>query len=192
MSRLGMHRHFMISFSLAVLLIIPRESYSEARDAPYETLRGEVARMACQIPPEDRYGLAVLAPVADWEELQDCIGRPLTEAVIQVLLEFQFTLIERGLFSGEGISRVPRMTPCEVSKNAERIGARSILTGSVNIDHENIHLTYRMTRIETMEIMGALSCSLSKKEFTDCFLKYDLSPPRLGIYSLLPEPRRIP
>ena len=186
-----MHKHLLNPFCLAILLIIPTGIHSEARDVPYEGLRNEVARMACQIPPEDRYAVAVLAPVVDRDELQDCIGRPLAEAVIQVLHEFQFTLIERGLFFGEGINQDLRMKP-SAAKIAERIGAKSIFTGTVNIDHENIRVTYRMTRVETMEIIGVLSCSLSKKEFTDCFLKYDLRPPTRGIYTDIPEPRRMP
>ena len=192
MFRFDAYKHLMHSICLASLLIIPMEIHSEARDGPYEDLRNEVARMACQIPPEDRYAVVVMDPVVDREDLQDCIGRPLAEAVIHVLHEFQFILIEGGLFFGEGINRDIRMKPSAVSKIAERIGARSIVTGSVNIDHENIRVSYWMTRIETMEIIGVLSCSLSKKEFTDCFLKYDLSPPTVGTYSLLPEPRRIP
>jgi len=165
--------------------------HSEAWGAQYEGLRNEVARMACQIPPEDRYAVAVLDPVVDREELQDCIGSPIAEAIIQVLYEFQFALIEGDLFLGKGMNRGVRMKPSTVSKIGLRFGAKVVFSGTVNIDHETIRITYRITRIETMEIIGILSCSLSKKEFMDCFLKYDLAPPTLGIYHLLPEPRRI-
>lgn len=191
MFRFGAHKHLVSSICLAILFTFSLESHSEGRDAPFEDLMNQVARMACQIPPEDRSAVAVLAPVVDREGLQDCIGRPVVEAVIQVLHEFQFSLMERGLYSGEGINRDVKMKPSAVSRIAKRIGARSVLAGTVATDHEDIRVTYQMTRIEPMEIIGVFSCSLSKREFTDCLLKYDLSPPTLGIYPLFPEPRRI-
>jgi len=175
----------------AILLIISAGIHSEAQDFPYEDLRNEVARMASQIAPEDRYAVAVMEPVVDRVELQDCIGRPLAETIVQVLWEFQFALIERSFFLEDRTKPGLRLDPSAISKIGEKIGAMSIFTGTVDIDHETIRVAYRMTRVETMEIIGIISCSLSKKEFTDCFLKYDLSPPTLGIYQLLPEPRRI-
>lgn len=191
MFRFDAYKHLMSSICFAILLIFSMGIHSEAQAAPYEALRNEVARMASQIPPEDRYAVVVLDPVVDREELQDCLGSRLSEAIIQVLYEFGFTLIERDLFFEEQISQELKIKHFAVSKIAERIGATSIFAGTVNIEHEAIRVTYRMTRMETSEIIGILSGSLSKKELTDCFLKNDLAPPTLGIYPFITEPRRI-
>jgi len=143
------------------------------------------------IHPEDRNGVAVMVPVVDQNELQDCIGRPLAEAVIQVLWEFQFVLIANEPLHGRISVNGPRLDRHTIAEIGRKTGAKSLFVGTVNIDHNRIHLTCRMIRVETMEIIGVASISFPKKEFASCFLLYDLSPPALGALILLPEPRRL-
>jgi hypothetical protein len=164
---------------------------ADAQVFSYEPLMSEVAKMACQIPPEDRNRVAVMEPVVDRRELQDCIGRSLAEVVIQVLWEFQFALIENEPLPGKFTGDSPRLDRDTVSEIGRRAGARSICIGTVDIDHDTIHVAYRMMRLETMEIIRVVSCILSKKEFANCFLLDDLTSPTVGAIILLPEPRRL-
>ena len=140
-----------------------------------------------------RHPVAVLDRPYTLQELQACIGRPLSEAIMQVLWEFQFTLVERRLFLGDGerINRNGRLDTSVISKIAEKTGARSILAGSAHIDDEFIRVTYWMIRVETMEIIGMVSGDLSREEFMGCFLEYDLKPPDRGICTDIPETKRI-
>lgn len=174
-----------------ILLFIAIGTSVNAQVFSNDRLSGEVAKMACQIRPEDRKGVAVLVPVVDRNELQDCIGRPLAEAVIRVLWEFQFVLIENEpLFDGISANG-PRVDRKSVTEIGRKTGARSLLIGEVGYDHDRVHLTYRMVRVETMEIIGFASCSFPKRAFAGCFLLHDLSPPTWGALILLPEPRRL-
>jgi len=174
-----------------VIFILTFWTRVDAQVFSHEHLKSEVAKMACQVPPEDRNGVAVMEPVVDRRELQDCIGRSLAEAVIQVLWEFQFTLIENEPLPSNFTGDNPRLDRYKVSEIGRTAGARSIFIGTVDIDHDTIHLACRMMRLETMEIIGVVSCILSKKEYANCFLLDDLTPPTVGAIILLPEPRRL-
>jgi TolB-like protein len=173
------------------MLILLMALEVRAENGPYENLRSEVAKMACQSPPEDRHRVAVLAPVVDPEALKDCLAVPLAEVIIGVLHEFGFTLVEGGLSVREKVGAGPGMNPSAVSKIADKLGARSILTGSLAIEQEAVRVNYKMMRAETMEIIGVVSCIVPKREFPDCFLKHDLMSPTQGVRTDIPEPRRV-
>jgi len=182
--------YLIYSLGPVILLMIPVMCNADAQSFQYESLINEVARMACQIPPKDRYAVAVMDPAVDRKELQNCIGRPLAETMVQVLWEFRFTLVKKRLFS-ETLNWRSRQVKKKIMEIGRNTGARSILFGEVDIEDETVRVAYRMIKIETMEIIGNLSCTLTKKEFKDCFLVYDLTPPKLGIFTHLPQPRRI-
>jgi len=104
MSDMRSYKNIAISISIIIIAVINVEM-SCAQEYPYESFRNEVAKMACQIPPDKRKSVALTDLRLDREELQGCIGKPLTETMIEVLREFQFTVIEKAPLFKEASNR---------------------------------------------------------------------------------------
>lgn len=164
---------------------------AEARDTPYEELKDAVAKMACRIPPQDRHAVAVLDPVVTPKGLQACVATPVVEAIMQVLYEFQFTLIERSFVAKGFINRSMKMRPSSDVSFWNSVGAKAVFKGTVTVKGDAMCVTYRLMKLDTNRIIGMLTCRLPKTVFADCFLAYDLLPPTPGMFLLLPNPRRI-
>jgi len=160
-------------------------------------LRNEIARMVRQIQAEDRSCVAVVEFRVDREDLQQCLGRPVTHAIMRFLLEFGFNLVERGplqlhLINNEvKLQFSPLMNQSTMAQLGKRNGAKSILTGTIDVSHEYIDVNCRFVRVETADIIGVGSCRLPKRYFEDLLRIHELDPPTVGGGSGLPEPRRL-
>lgn len=177
------YKSFLAAVGLSVFLVFSAGDLGSAEKPTQDIFINEVARMACQIPLEDRY-VVVFDPAVDTAELQNCIEEQLEKKIVQVLLDFQFSLVEK--MKGD----YP-LDSYEIRAIGRRTGARAVLMGQINVAPGKIRVTYRMIRIETMEIIGVASCRLPKEDFGDCFVLFDLAPPTPGDGNYLPAPRRV-
>ncbi len=185
------HKYVVTSLCLSVVFTISCVIGAEARDTSYEELKGAIAKMACSILPQDRRAVAVLDPVVTPKGLQACVATPVVEAIMKVLYEFQFTLIERSLLAKGAINRSTKMKPSSDASFWNSVGAKAVFKGAVTVEGDAICVTYRLMKLDTNRIIGMLTCRLPKTVFADCLLAYDLLPPTPGMFLLLPNPRRI-
>jgi len=189
-------RNLIYAVFISLLSVIFVWHKARSQDFRVPELKNEIAKMVCQIQPRDRSSIAVMELRVDRKDLQDCIGKPITEAIIEVLWKFHFTLVERGPFYRKMINQEislqnsPLMDTSTIAKLGKRIGAKSILTGNIKIGHKFIHVVCRITKVETMAIMGLASCKIPKKDFQDCLLLHELDPPIVGFDDFLPKPRK--
>lgn len=191
MFRIVAYRSVIRGSCLGLMLILLIGLEVRAENRPYENLRSEMAKMVCQVPPEYRQRVAVLAPIVEPAAWKDCFAEPIAEVIIGVLNEFGFNVVEGGLFMRDKTGAGPIMNPDAVLKITAQLGARSILTGSLAVEQETVRVNYKMLRAETREIIGIVSCIVPKREFPDCFLKHDLMSPTQGVRTDIPEPRRV-
>lgn len=188
-------RTFFVCVAALCVIFICDTAISQDR---WAALRNEIASIADKIPPEQRYGVAVLELKVEEEELQGRLGKPITDEIVRCLcMDYNFKLLERGPLYLNSIKDEIKlgfsdfMDQSTVAQIGKWAGAKSIIAGTIMLEENLIRVHFRMIRVVNPEIMGVASCELTKENFGD-FVPFDTLPvPIPGGGSSFPDPIRI-
>lgn len=173
---------------------------AKAQDERFVNLKSAIETMAYKIGVDQKSNVSVFELKINDPKLQGTIGKQITDKIVNYMHFSGFKLLER---SEQHLKKIGKeiklgysdyMDQSKVAEIGKRIGARSVLSGTIRTNRDGYEINFRIVEVETTRIVGVGSCFLPKTTFSNIERNPDppivLPDPTPGANANLPKPIR--